>query len=162
MENYLYPIRNPLDAIILSDIRNQCSSYMTNYTSSINPIQQLIWYFKFYKKEYGDGNMACFLLKSNGNNFGFALYRITNGKYWITGGVKANERGKGLGKILFSELLKKIPSKEIWLEVLYDNEAAKKIYVGLGFKEEKDVEIKGKRVVVMSLQNNDIMTPSPI
>ena len=145
------PIKNFLDALEVASIRNQCRLFMTNDTSEINPIQQLSWYLRTYKKENKNGKLKCFLFKNNGKNCGFGLIRQSFGKYWITGGLKLTQRGKGLGKILFNDIVRNVPSSDVWLEVLGSNIAAKKIYNTLGFKKFSETETNGKKVIVMKL-----------
>lgn len=152
MEKYeISPIKNFMDALEVRKIRNECRHFMTNDTSEINLLQQLIWYFKVYKKENIKGNLKCYLFKDDSNNLGFGLVRKSLGKYWITGGLMFNQRGKGLGTILFKELIQKVPSNEIWLEVLDTNIAANKIYHTLGFKKLNEKDSNGNRIIVMKL-----------
>lgn len=146
-------IKNFIDALEVRKIRNECRHFMTNDTSEINLLQQLIWYFKVYKKENNNGNLKCYIFKNNSNNLGFGLIRKSSGKYWITGGLRFSERGKGFGKILFKDLIKKISAKEIWLEVLDSNIAAKKIYNNLGFIEVKNISNSNEKVITMKLNN---------
>jgi ribosomal protein S18 acetylase RimI-like enzyme len=148
----MVPIKNFLDALEIRDIRNQCRNYMTNDTSEINSIQQLLWYFKIYKRRNKNGEMTCFLFKSNSANLGFGLIRKLSGKYWITGGLMPDQRGKGFGKILFRSLIKKIPSSEVWLEVLSSNNIAKKIYKDLGFEKMKNPTRESRKIEVMRLK----------
>lgn len=130
----LTPIVNLLEALEIARIRNDCRAFMTHDNSWINPIRQSTWYLKKFRKANSRNEMLCFLFKSKGRNVGFGFIRKYEGKYWITGGLKSRERGKGMGKILFSEIIKKVPSKEVWLEVQSTNELAKHIYKGLGFE----------------------------
>ncbi len=152
MENYqLTPIRNFLDALKIRKIRNECREYMTNNTSEIDVRKQISWYFNIYRKENNKNKMTCFLFRVKKKNAGFALIRMELKKYWITGGLTHEYRGKGLGKVLFANLLKEIPSDEVWLEVLNTNEAAKKIYKELGFRKISEKDINDKKVSVMKL-----------
>lgn len=152
MEKYkLSPIGNFYEALKVREIRNECREFMTNDTSKISFIKQVFWYFKVYKEENKKGNLMCYIFKNELNNSGFALVRRSSGRYWITGGLKSSERGKGLGKTLFKNLIKVIPTKEIWLEVLDSNIAAKKIYSTLGFKKLRKKDSNGQRILVMRL-----------
>ena len=148
----LKPIKSLHDALEVRIIRNDCRLFMTNYTLEISPSQQQKWYTEIYKNENKKGNMTCFIFKYNNQNAGFGLIRKASGKYWITGGLMSSQRGKGLGIVLFQDIVKSTPSKEIWLEVLDTNPAAKKIYETLDFKKVKETEVKGKRVIIMKLE----------
>lgn len=145
------PIENLREALEVRNIRNECRLFMTNDTSEINLIKQVIWYFRVYRKENEAGKMTCFLFNVNGTPAGFGLIGKRFGKYWITGGLKSDQRGKGMGKILFREIVEKIPSNEVWLEVLDSNIIAKNLYKNLGFKKIKKRDIDGKKIIVMKL-----------
>jgi ribosomal protein S18 acetylase RimI-like enzyme len=150
----IVPIENFLNALEVRKIRNECRIFMTRSTAQISFSQQLSWYLKVYKSNYRKGEMICFLLRSNKNNLGFGLIRKSVGKYWITGGLKSSQRGKGLGKILFAKLIEKVPSDEVWLEVLDSNFIAYNLYQELGFKQTEISEINGKKVKTMKLEKN--------
>lgn len=152
METYeVIPINNFFDALEVRKIRNQCRSFMTNDTSAISYIKQLAWYLKAYRNENKNGESTCYLFKSNNNNSGFGYVRKIAGKYWITGGLSPDQRGKGLGKILFKRLIEQIPGESVWLEVLLSNSVARKLYNELGFREIKESDINGKKIVIMKL-----------
>lgn len=145
------PIKNFLDALKVKKIRNECRAFMTNSTSEISFLMQLKWYYSVYKKENQSGNIFCFLFKADDVDSGFGLIRRVNDRYWITGGLESSQRGKGLGKILFNDLLKEISSNEVWLEVLDSNEVAKNLYHKIGFKKVKIKEVNNNKVIVMNL-----------
>jgi len=145
----LREIKNVRDALIVREIRNECRLFMTNDSSSINIFRQLVWYLTKYKPQNNKGGMYGFLFKTNGRSAGFGLISLKNGKYFVTGGLRKSERGKGLGKRLFLELIKSVPSKEVWLEVLDSNIAAKKLYIALGFRKTSQIQANGKKVNVM-------------
>lgn len=151
VKHEVYPIRNFLDSLEVRKIRNQCRIFMTNNRSEISIIKQLSWYLKIYRKANMSGNMTCFLFKVDNFNSGFGLIRIVNDRYWITGGLKSNQRGKGFGKILFKDLLEKIPSNEVWLEVLDTNGVAKNLYQKIGFKNVKINDANGNKIIIMKL-----------
>ena len=152
MEEYeLSPIKNILDALEVRKIRNQGRISMTKDTSEITSFTQVKWYFKTYKEANKKKEMICYLFRLNGKNSGFGFIRKTLGKYWITGGISTEQRGKGLGKILFGLVVKEVPSKTVWLEVLDSNIFAKKIYFGLGFKKIKTFNRNGNKILLMNL-----------
>jgi len=153
MENYrLSPIKNFKDALEVRKIRNQCRLFMTNFISEIGYREQFNWYYKTYRKENKKMKMFCFLFYVNNDAVGFGFVRESKNKFWITGGLKENQRGKGYGKLLFKEIVNSVPAKEVWLEVLASNTAAKKIYNELGFKNIKGLKINNKEVICMSLE----------
>lgn len=151
-KSHLFPLDNFIQALELREIRNECRFNMTNNKNYISLIQQLIWYFKIYKKENKKNNIYCYLFNWEERDVGYALVKNSENKYWITGGLKADARGKGLGKILFNEILQTIKDNEIWLEVLDSNIAAKKIYTKLGFRNIRKKKMNGENVTIMKLE----------
>ena len=152
MQEYeLSPIKNIFDALEVRKIRNQGRTSMTKDTSEISIKNQFEWYFKTYKEASKRKEMICYLFKFNGINSGFGFIRRTSDKYWITGGIATDQRGKGLGKILFQHIIKEVPSETVWLEVLDSNIIAKKIYFGLGFKKVREFSRNGNNISVMKL-----------
>jgi len=147
----LVPIKNFLDALEVKNIRNQCRFFMTHNTSEINLFQQLLWYVTVYRKKDQYREMACFLFKDSTKPIGFGLIKKKANKYWITGGLKIEQRGKGIGEVLFKRIIQEVPAKDVWLEVLESNSIAKKIYQKLGFKKSKGMDKNGKKVIVMKL-----------
>lgn len=154
MEKYkITPIKSFLDALQVREIRNQCRTFMTNDTSKIGFLRQLKWYFFTYKTQKTQNKLTVFLFKSGEFNLGFGLIKESSGKYWITGGLKTEQRGKGLGKFLFRQLINNTPSSTIWLEVLDSNIAAKTIYKNLGFRRVRSITVNRKKVILMNLRN---------
>ncbi len=147
----LKPIESLWEAFEVRKIRNECRHFMTNNTANINVLEQLIWYEQKYKSENQKETLYCFLFNTNGKNVGFGLIRQKEEKYWITGGLKKSQRGKGLGRKLFEELIKFVPSKFVWLEVLDSNIVANKLYRDLGFTKVDNIQLNGGKVNVMKL-----------
>ena len=152
MENYqLVPIKNLVDALEVRKIRNECRNFMTKNPSEINLLQQLLWYFRWYKPNNTKGEVTCYLFRSSGKNIGFGMTRSIENKIWITGGLKISQRGKGRGKYLFEKIIEQTPSNEVWLEVLESNLVAFNLYKNLGFKKMDQKELNGKKIFIMKL-----------
>ena len=152
MENYqLIPIKNLVDALSVRKIRNDCRSFMTNDASEITILQQIKWFLNKYRPENKKNNLFCYQLKSGENKIGFGLIRKISDNYWITGGLKKSQRGKGIGKIIFRKLIEQTPSNEVWLEVLESNLVAFNLYKNLGFKKMDQKELNGKKIFIMKL-----------
>lgn len=146
-----YPIKNLIDAYKIASIRNECRHNMTNSSDKISLFAQTKWYFRTYKAEYYKGTMLCLLFKLNNEDIGFGFIKKLSNKYWITGGLISDMRGKGLGSVLFKNIISLVSSSSVWLEVLESNIAAKKIYIKLGFKKKKIIERDKRRIILMSL-----------
>jgi ribosomal protein S18 acetylase RimI-like enzyme len=150
----LIPINSLLQALQLKNIRNQCRRFMTNDTSKINSVRQIYWFYKIYKKENGEKKNTCYLFRVGKEIVGFGVIRKFSNKYWITGGLEKNQRGKGMGRILFKELIENTPTNEVWLEVLDSNTVAKNLYLNLGFKHQAKKTLNGRKINVMRLVKN--------
>ncbi len=150
MSIYLSPINNVFDAFIVRKIRNECKDYMTNNPNNISVVGQLSWYFKTYVPGNKKKNITCYLFKRDKTNLGYALIKKVENRYFITGGLRKNQRGKGFGKLLFQEIINRVKAKEVWLDVLASNTPALSLYKKLGFK-----LIKGKdknRILTLRLR----------
>lgn len=145
------PIRNIIDAERVRVIRNSLRNYMTNSTSYISPFGQLKWYLNIYKKENKNGKMDCYSCIYKGKTCGYGLIRIVKGKYFLTGGITENQRGKGFGEELFKKLIELVPEGIVWLEVLDTNTIAKRLYLKLGFRKVDEKLIKKRKVIIMKL-----------
>jgi ribosomal protein S18 acetylase RimI-like enzyme len=150
----LTPIKNLQQALQLKDIRNQCKSFMTNDSSEIDFVRQIVWFYKVYKKENIEKINTCYLFKQEGKIVGFGVIRKVANKYWITGGLAKDQRGKGKGRVLFKELIKSTNAKEIWLEVLDSNTIAGNLYLSLGFKHQGKKNLNGLKISLMRLVKN--------
>ena len=124
---------------------------MTNNPSKITHSQQIFWYLRTYKKMNKAGNMTCYIFKHNNEKIGYAVIKKVFGKYLITGGLKESKRGSGFGKALFREIIQKVPSSDVYLEVLDSNFIAKKLYTGLGFKSIKKTRVGKNTILTMKL-----------
>jgi ribosomal protein S18 acetylase RimI-like enzyme len=152
----LIPINNFFQAIQLKDIRNQCRSYMTNDTSRINFVRQIYWFYKVYKKENREKKITCYLFKVENKVVGFGVIRKFSNKFWITGGLKQDQRGKGIGKILFGKIIENVPASDVWLEVLRSNIVAHKLYQKLGFKKVQSKSTKLRKIILMKLIKDEL------
>lgn len=142
------------EALMMSEVRNECTKFMTHFTSKIDASHQVNWYLNTYKKLAQLKDMLCYLLyKPDGKAIGFGVIRFMDKKYWLTGGLVEKERGSGFGRMLFEQLIELTPGNEVWLDVLATNKAGIHIYEKLGFKEvEKTKNEKGKKIIVMNLK----------
>ncbi|HUD05256.1 MAG TPA: GNAT family N-acetyltransferase [Patescibacteria group bacterium] len=85
-----------------------------------------------FKENYFD---YYFGLYENNKLIGFILIKNIDDNIWLKHMLIDNgERGKGLGKMFLSEVLK-IVNNRILTEVVEDNDRAKKFYIDNGFRE---------------------------
>lgn len=111
-------------------IRNTCRDFMTRDTHKISIIGQLRWCLEYRK----NSEWWCYIARVNNLSVGYGLVRFIDGKFWLSGGLLPELRGKGLGEKIFRNLINKfIKVPELYLEVLDTNEGAYKLYTKLGF-----------------------------
>ena len=115
-------------------IRNECRSFMTNNTDIISSNEQIEWFKKL------NDDIKIFILNSNSDPIGYGLIRIVDNVSIISGGLKLSHRGLGIGKILFSHIIRECCTNLIRLEVLRTNERAIKTYFALGFKKTNETD----------------------
>ncbi len=125
------------EAVTLEDcermrkVRNACREFMTNDNSEISHERQKDW-FKNLDRNF----VIPFLVETKEEApsiVGFGIIRFKNDRYWLTGGLLPEHRGKGFGEQLFRLLIDET-SLPVWLEVLEDNLPAMKLYHKLGFR----------------------------
>lgn len=111
-------------------IRNECSQFMTNNPNKISLYSQIKWFINLPE------NLTPYIFYKEGIPVGYGIIKINDNRALLTGGIKENSRGLGLGKELFSlliyesEKLDKTPT----LDVLKTNKRAINLYSSLGFK----------------------------
>lgn len=117
-------------------LRNSCCHLMTRFQEEITEEQQKIWYNTL------DDNIVPYvcILEEFGAVFymcGYGLIRYENSAAYLTAALDESDRGKGLGRKIFTDLIdiaKKRVNK-ICLEVLETNIPAVNLYNSLGFKQ---------------------------
>lgn len=132
------PVVTAEQAEVMRVIRNQCRLYMTRNTNSIGPDEQLSWWLTIDKRanrlflfKVIDQPVAGVVSEAE---VGYGLCRLIGGKWWLSGGLRNEWQGKGLGKQLFGFLAEQA-GLPVWLEALEHNTRAVNTYTGLGFRE---------------------------
>lgn len=81
---------------------------------------------------------------------GFGMIHPIDGHGWLTGALRSQYRGKGHGRALFDHLIRQCQALGIepWLEVFRDNLPALRLYETLGFQWERELDVRGRRIMV--------------
>ena len=116
--------------------RNSSKQFMTRYQNEITIEKQKLWYDNLPSNTTPYIFMVCEM----GVIFypcGYGIILIENDVAMLTGVVDEGNRGEGLGRRLFSNLISEAKKKtnKIHLEVLKTNERAINLYKSLGFIE---------------------------
>lgn len=134
----LAEIENGYHAEQMRACRNQVRSYMTHNTAEILPAEQAEWYAETYLPARKAGELFGYIVRDEDDMpLGYGLISKRDGRWWVSGGLIADARGKGAGHFLFQEMTMMIHedlrSEEAWLDVLNENEAARSLYEKLGY-----------------------------
>jgi ribosomal protein S18 acetylase RimI-like enzyme len=101
--------------------------------------------FRSMSTMWDDDLEASRVVLVDGEPAGICKLAIRGDRGWIAGiGVTPARRGKGLGEELMRGVLAEARERglrEIWLEVLVQNEAAVRLYEKLGFERVRDLEV---------------------
>lgn len=131
----LTPVKSIKEVNSLRNVRNACREFMTHYQEYISLDQQLAWFASL------DPDRMRPYLFQNTETFeviGFGLIKLEAEQTvaYVTGGLMPEQRGKGIGKLLFMSMLSSVPTKTkvIKLDVFKDNISAIKTYHKLGFE----------------------------
>ncbi len=94
------------DALIVRRIRNECRTYLTNYTDYINVPKQIYWYFTYYRMAAQDGKYRIFIARDDKNQpVGYGALHRHNGELLITECVAEVFRRQGYGQMILKKLI---------------------------------------------------------
>ena len=138
----LAEIESPDDALEMSAMRNQVRTFMTHNQAEILPEQQLEWYRDVYIPSHEADELFGYVVRDGIDPIGYGLISLRDQKYWVSGGLIADARGKGAGHTLFEHMTlfvhENLGADEVWLDVLRGNERAQKLYRSLGYRAVRD------------------------
>jgi RimJ/RimL family protein N-acetyltransferase len=130
-------IKSPDEALEMSACRNQVRTFMTHNDAEILPEQQLEWYRDTYIPSHEAGELYGFVVRDGIDPIGYGLISLRDEKWWVSGGLIADARGKGAGHFLFEQMTliahEDLHADEVWLDVLRGNERAINLYRKLGY-----------------------------
>lgn len=138
----LAELSSPDDALEMSAMRNQVRLFMTHNQAEILPEQQLEWYRDVYIPSHEQDELHGFVVRDGIDPIGYGLISLRDQKWWVSGGLIADARGKGAGRFLFEQMTliahEDLGADEVWLDVLRGNERAQNLYRSLGYRAVKD------------------------
>lgn len=115
-------------------LRNECAEWMTQDTSQIPPETQRV----FFWEKLATGLIEGFLMYDDGKPVAYGLLIWDSkvfGRAWSSTGVKISERGKGFGREVTVENVRRAHSHNVpmWAEVRRDNTGQQKICHSIGY-----------------------------
>jgi len=93
------------DALAVRRIRNECRTYLTNYTGYISIPRQIYWYFTYYRRAARTGKYRIFIARNGKNQpVGYGALHHHNEEFLITECVAGVFRGHGYGHAILKKL----------------------------------------------------------
>src|SRR5829696_716405 len=101
--------------------------------------------FRFMSTIWDDDLDASLVALAGGDPIGICKLAIRADRGWVAGiGIAPAHRGRGVGEALMRGVLdvgRERAVREVWLEVLVQNEPALRLYEKLGFERVRDLEV---------------------
>lgn len=118
----------------LRKLRNECRHHMTGDTTAITRDRQR----EFYRTRIVPGKVRVLLLRQDGRAVAYGLLRAgDDGRVWMSCGVTAAARGRGLGTLIVRQVTgwghDLNPGQPVLLEVWQDNWVARYVYIKAGY-----------------------------
>jgi GNAT superfamily N-acetyltransferase len=129
-------------------LRNECAEWMTRDTAQITPERQE----RFYAEKILTGQVEGFLLLEDAAPVAYGLLVWDGqGRAWSSTGVKADQRGKGFGRVITIENVRRALGQgaPMWAEVRRDNAGQQKICRSIGYQVVDTLDRDGLTVDVM-------------
>lgn len=120
-EIHFKPVETISDALIVRRIRNECRSFLTNYSGYISLPRQIYWYYSYYRRAARVKTFQLFIA-SNRNEVpvGYGALNLMDKQLYVTECVTEKYRGQGYGSAILANLIlvgkkQKLPLvAEIW------------------------------------------------
>ncbi len=149
----LHVVRSLRAALHMRAIRNSAREYMTHNTAHIGLIQQAMWFYQVYSPAYRRKEMLGYVLYVP-QPVAYGLVRKEYGRWWVSGAVVPEARGRGYGGHLFAGLTAAANyfADTVWLEVRRTNLTALNVYRRLGYEivgTRDDLPVPPSEILVM-------------
>jgi len=127
------PVSTLSDILAVRRIRNECRSFLTNYTGYISIPRQIYWYFTYYHKAARTGIYRIFIARNNkGIPIGYGALHRSDQELLITECVAEKYRGQGNGRAILKKLID--IAKREKLPLIAEIRATNKISIALHIK----------------------------
>lgn len=94
------------DALTVRRIRNECRTYLTNYTDQISIPRQIYWYFTYYKRAARADTYRIFITRDSKNQpVGYGALHHLGQELFVTECVAKKYRGQGYGQAILKKLI---------------------------------------------------------
>jgi RimJ/RimL family protein N-acetyltransferase len=162
----LKPITTLREVMQVRRLRNSCREYLTNYQNYISRLQQLIWYFFYFRRDRIRGKYRLYLCSDDrGLPVGYGALSLEGNDLLITECVATEYRGRGYGRLILEQLVRiaREEKRNLVAEIWSTNELSIALHEKAGFKLADDGKEKaeGQRKYVLSASAivNDSVNP---
>jgi len=94
------------EVLLVRRIRNECRTFLTNYTKHIGILRQIYWFFTYYFRAQRSGLYRIFLARNQkGVPLGYGALQLKDGELLVTECVAEKFRGQGFGKAILGKLI---------------------------------------------------------
>lgn len=152
------PVTTLSDILNVRVLRNSCCEYLTNHQTKIGVLEQIRWYFTYYRTANQMLNYRLFLLVSDANlALGYGALLARGDALYVTECVSAQHRGKGLGRIILQNLVQigLDEKRKLIAEIWESNLASVNLHEKFGFVLQEKFEKGDKIVRIYALLQND-------
>jgi len=157
IKNMSFKLVNTLsDALTVRRLRNECRTYLTNYTGYISIPRQIYWYFTYYKRAVQDGTYRVFIARdSKGLPIGYGALNRSDGELLVTECVAEKYRGQGYGYAILKKLIiiAKREGATLVAEVRATNIISAALHKKCGFTLDKNSIKSGIKLCIYKLVN---------
>jgi len=144
------------EALIVRRLRNECRTYLTNYRKHINPLQQIYWYFTYYRPAVCSNMFRLFIIRNHENiPVGYGALHLRDKQLYVTECVAPEYRRQGYGEVIINNLISIAHQEKLPLiaEVWATNKASIALHTKCGFGLDKTKMKSGARVHVYKYAN---------
>ena len=141
------PVTTLEQAQELRRLRNECRDFMTRDTGRVGKDAQR----EFFSAQIAPGAVRAWLVYAGHTPAGYGLLRAAEGCWWLSCGVAAPYRGRGIGSMLVRLVTEagQLGGEPVKLEVWADNERAIRVYSRAGYVLEAETDREGRALKVM-------------
>ena len=124
------------EAMQVRRLRNCCSSYLTNHQGQIGILEQVRWYFYFYRKARSSGEYRLYVAHEDRAPVGYGALAFRNGELHVTECVGGEYRGRGHGTAILNEMIRiaQVEGRSLVAEIWTNNKRSVALHKKAGFR----------------------------
>lgn len=130
------PVSSLRQALTVRSIRNSCYQYLTNHRKPIGIIQQVRWYFRYYRNAIRISEYRVYLFHDEQETpVGYGALQLRNNQLYVTECVATEHRNQAYGKEILRALVAigKRERRDLVAEIWANNERSLAMHTEAGF-----------------------------